>query len=90
DDVADATFDVKENENDVYVSANESDKSDDKKHDEKAKRDDKGKSPVDSPTEVRDLRDEFEEFYSNSTNRVNAVSVPVNAASPNPTNNTTS
>nr|GEV81703.1 retrovirus-related Pol polyprotein from transposon TNT 1-94 [Tanacetum cinerariifolium] len=50
DDVADATFDVKENENDVHVSANGSDKTGNKKHDEKAKRYDKGKSPVDSPT----------------------------------------
>nr|GEV47766.1 hypothetical protein [Tanacetum cinerariifolium] len=90
DDVVDAAFDVKENETDVYVSANGSDKSDTKKHDEKAKRDDKGKSPVDSPTRVRDLRAEFEDFSFNSTNRVNAVSAPVNAARPNPTNNTNS
>nr|GFD36568.1 hypothetical protein [Tanacetum cinerariifolium] len=46
----DAAFDVKENENDVYVSPSGSDKIDNKKHDDKAKRDDKGKSPVDSPT----------------------------------------
>nr|GEY62315.1 polynucleotidyl transferase, ribonuclease H fold [Tanacetum cinerariifolium] len=44
DDVADAAFDVKENKNDVYVSANESDKTDNKKHDGKAKRDDNGKN----------------------------------------------
>nr|GEX73680.1 retrovirus-related Pol polyprotein from transposon TNT 1-94 [Tanacetum cinerariifolium] len=44
DDIADAAFDVKENENDVHVSANGSDKIDTKKHDEKAKRDDKGKT----------------------------------------------
>nr|GEU76077.1 reverse transcriptase domain-containing protein [Tanacetum cinerariifolium] len=50
DDVADAAFDVKENKNDVHISANGSDKSDNKKHDEKAKRDDKGKSHVDSLT----------------------------------------
>nr|GEW61892.1 hypothetical protein [Tanacetum cinerariifolium] len=37
-------IDVTENENDVYVFANESDKTDNKKHDEKAKRDDKGKN----------------------------------------------
>nr|GEX26457.1 putative ribonuclease H-like domain-containing protein [Tanacetum cinerariifolium] len=43
DDVVDAALDVKENENDVHVSANESDKTNNKKHDEKAKRDDKGK-----------------------------------------------
>nr|GEU83018.1 hypothetical protein [Tanacetum cinerariifolium] len=89
-DVDDAAFDVKENKNDVYVSANGSTKTDNKKHDEKAKRDDKGKCYVDSPTGVRDLSAEFKEFSSNSTNRVNAVSEPVNAVGPNSTNNTNS
>nr|GEU71995.1 hypothetical protein [Tanacetum cinerariifolium] len=87
-DVADAAFDVKENENDVHVSPSGSDKTDNKKHDEKAKRDDKGKSPVDSPIGVRDLRFEFEEFSYNSTNRVNAASAPVTVAGLNPINNT--
>nr|GEU61916.1 hypothetical protein [Tanacetum cinerariifolium] len=90
DDVANVVFDVKENENDVHVFANGSDKTDTKKHDEKAKRDDKGKSHVDSPTRVRDLRAEFKEFYFNSTNRVNDVSAPVTTAEPNPTHNTNS
>nr|GEU29437.1 putative ribonuclease H-like domain-containing protein [Tanacetum cinerariifolium] len=89
-DVADDAFEVKENENDVYVSADESDKTDKKKHDEKAKRDDKEKSLVDSLKGVRDLRAEFEEFSFNSTNRVNAVSEPINAVRPNPTNSTNS
>nr|GEY06640.1 hypothetical protein [Tanacetum cinerariifolium] len=89
DDVVDAAFDVKENENDVYVSANGSDKTDNK-HDEKAKRYDKGKSLVDSLIRVRDLRAKFEKFSFNSSNRVNAVSAPVNAAGPNPTNSTNS
>nr|GEY02364.1 hypothetical protein [Tanacetum cinerariifolium]GEY06736.1 hypothetical protein [Tanacetum cinerariifolium] len=70
DDVDDATFDVKENENDVHVSTNGSYKPDNKKHDEKAKGDDKGKSLVDSLTGVRDLRAELEEFSFNSSNRV--------------------
>nr|GEV45561.1 ribonuclease H-like domain-containing protein [Tanacetum cinerariifolium] len=61
-----------------------------KKHDDKVKRDDKGKSHVDSPTGVRDLRAEFKEFSFNNTNRVNAVSAPVNAVGPNLTNNTNS
>nr|GEX26598.1 hypothetical protein [Tanacetum cinerariifolium] len=90
DDVADAAFDVKEIENDVHVSANESDKNDNKKHDEKAKRDDKGKSHVDSLIGVRDLRVEFEEFSFNSSNRDNDVSAPVNAVGPNLTNSTNS
>nr|GFC98809.1 hypothetical protein [Tanacetum cinerariifolium] len=88
DDVADAAFGVKENKNDVHVSANGSDKSANKKHDAKAKRDDKGKSHVDSPIGVRDLRAEFKEFSFNSSNRVTADSAPVNAAGPNPTNKT--
>nr|GEW43109.1 hypothetical protein [Tanacetum cinerariifolium] len=83
-------FDVKENENDVHVSANGSDKSDNKKHDKNTKRDDKGKYLVDSLTRVRDLRAEFEEFSFNSSNKVTAVSASVNATGPNPTNSTNS
>nr|GEW62218.1 hypothetical protein [Tanacetum cinerariifolium] len=79
-----------ENKNNVPVSANRSDNTDSKKHDEKAKRDDKGKSLVNSLTGVKDLRAEFEEFSFNSSNRVNAVSTPVNAAGPNPTSSTNS
>nr|GEZ12792.1 hypothetical protein [Tanacetum cinerariifolium] len=90
DDVADDAFEVKENDNDVHVSAHESDKTDKKKHYEKAKRDDKGRIHVDSITRVKDLRAEFKEFSFNSTNRVNAVSEPFNAARPNPTNSTNS
>nr|GEV67214.1 copia protein [Tanacetum cinerariifolium] len=86
--VVDAAFDVKENESDVHVSPSESDKTDNKKHNGKAKRDDKGKNPVGSPIRVRDLRAEFEEFSFNSTNRVNAVSAPVTATGPNLTNST--
>nr|GEV47632.1 ribonuclease H-like domain-containing protein [Tanacetum cinerariifolium] len=84
----DVAFDVKENENDVHVFPSGSDKTNNKKHDDKAKRDDKGKSPVDSPIRVRDLRAEFKEFSFNSTNRVNAVSAPINVVGPNPTNST--
>nr|GEW28634.1 putative ribonuclease H-like domain-containing protein [Tanacetum cinerariifolium] len=87
-DVADAAFDVKENENELHVFPTRIDKT--KKHNEKAKRDDKGKSLVDSPTGVKDLRAEFEEFSINSTNRVNAVSAPITAGGPNLTNNTNS
>nr|GEZ69745.1 uncharacterized mitochondrial protein AtMg00810-like [Tanacetum cinerariifolium] len=90
DDVADVAFDVKENDNDAYVSTIGSDKSDNKKHDAKAKRDDKGKSHVDSLTGVRDLRAEFEEFSFNSSNRVNAVSASVNAVGLNSTNSSNS
>nr|GEV99699.1 putative ribonuclease H-like domain-containing protein [Tanacetum cinerariifolium] len=85
---ADAAFDVKENENEVHVSPSSSDKI--KKHDEKAKRAAKGKSLVDLSTGVRDLRDEFEEFFVNSTNRVNAASTPVTVVGLNSTNSTNS
>nr|GFC92839.1 hypothetical protein [Tanacetum cinerariifolium] len=88
DDVADDTFDVKENENDVHVFTNGSHKTDIKKHNKKSQRDDKGRSLVDSPIGVKDLRAEFEEFTFNSTKRINAVSAPVNVARPNPTNST--
>nr|GEW70747.1 putative ribonuclease H-like domain-containing protein [Tanacetum cinerariifolium] len=57
---ADAAFDVKENESKVYVSPSSSDKP--KKHDEKAKKEAKGKSPIDLFTGVRDLSDEFKNF----------------------------
>nr|GEV11889.1 hypothetical protein [Tanacetum cinerariifolium] len=86
DDVVDVAFDVKEKENDVHVPPSESDKTNSKKHNEKAKSNDKGKSHVDSFTGVKDLRAKFEEFSSNSTNRVNAVSAPVTAVGLNLTN----
>nr|GEU36942.1 hypothetical protein [Tanacetum cinerariifolium] len=38
-------------------------------------------------TGIRDLIDEFEEFFVNNTNRVNAASAPVTTVGPNPTNN---
>nr|GEX23997.1 putative ribonuclease H-like domain-containing protein [Tanacetum cinerariifolium] len=85
---ADAAFDVKENENEVYVSPSSSDKP--KKHDEKAKREAKGKSHVDLSIRVRDLSDEFEKFSINSTNMVNAASAPVTVVRPNLTNSTNS
>nr|GEX88957.1 hypothetical protein [Tanacetum cinerariifolium] len=85
---ADVGFDVKENENEVYVSPSSSDKS--KKHDQKTKREAKGKNLIDLSTRVRDLRDEFKEFSFNITDRVNAANAPVNAIGPNLTNNTNS
>nr|GEU38623.1 putative ribonuclease H-like domain-containing protein [Tanacetum cinerariifolium] len=84
----DAAFDDKENESEVHVSPSSSDKT--KKHDEKAKREAKGKSPIDLSTGVRDLSDEFEEFFVNNTNKVNAASAPVTAVSLNSTNSTNS
>nr|GFC65930.1 hypothetical protein [Tanacetum cinerariifolium] len=75
---ADAAFDVKENESEVYVSPSRSNKP--KKHDEKAKREAKGKSLVDFSTGVRDLSDEWKNFL---TNIFNAAGSSNNAVSPN-------
>nr|GEV57795.1 hypothetical protein [Tanacetum cinerariifolium] len=85
---ADAALDDKKNDSAVYVSPSSSDKP--KKHDEKAKREAKGKSLVDLSTGVRALNDRFEEFSINSTNRVNTASAPVIAVGPNSTNSTNS
>nr|GEW88157.1 hypothetical protein [Tanacetum cinerariifolium] len=85
---ADAAFDVKDYEPEVYVSPSSSDTP--KKHDEKAKREAKGKSPKDLSTRVRDLSDEFEKVSVNNTNKVNAASAPVTAVGPNSTNSANS
>nr|GEV50181.1 hypothetical protein [Tanacetum cinerariifolium] len=81
-----AAFEVKEPDFEVHVSPSSSDKT--KKHNEKTKREAKGKSPVELSIGVRDLSDEFEEFSDNSTNEVNATSTPVTAVGPNLTNST--
>nr|GEV22807.1 hypothetical protein [Tanacetum cinerariifolium] len=86
--VFDVAFDVKENESEVHDSPSSSDKT--KKHDEKTNRKAKGKCLVDLSTGVRNSSDEFEDFSSNSTNRVNAASAPVTAVGPNLTNSTNS
>nr|GEX73055.1 ribonuclease H-like domain-containing protein [Tanacetum cinerariifolium] len=83
---ADTTFKVKQLESKVHVSPSSSAKT--KKHDDKTKRDAKGKSTVELSTGVRNLSEEFEEFSSNSTNEVNAASTPVTVVEPNSTNNT--
>nr|GEV23116.1 hypothetical protein [Tanacetum cinerariifolium] len=83
---ADATFEVKGPESEVYVPPSSSEKT--KKHDDKTKREAKGKSPVDLSTGFRNLSEEFEDFSSNTTSRVNAVSTPVTAFEPNSPNNT--
>nr|GEW65666.1 ribonuclease H-like domain-containing protein [Tanacetum cinerariifolium] len=71
DDVADAAFDVKENENDVHVFANGSDKTNNQKHDEKAKRDDKGKNPSKYPDDP-DMPELEDIVYSDDEEEVGA------------------
>nr|GEV33334.1 reverse transcriptase domain-containing protein [Tanacetum cinerariifolium] len=73
-------------ESEVHVSPNSSAKT--KKHDEKTKREAKGKSHVELSTGVRNLSEEFEDFSSNITNGVNAASTPVTAVESNSTNST--
>nr|GEX09411.1 putative reverse transcriptase domain-containing protein [Tanacetum cinerariifolium] len=74
--VVDAAFDDKETESEVHVSPSSSDKL--KKHDEKAKREAKGKSPVEF-TPVTAVGPNS----TNSTNSFNAVGPSDNAVSPN-------
>nr|GFC84239.1 hypothetical protein [Tanacetum cinerariifolium] len=81
-----AAFKVKEPESKVHVSPSNSAKT--KKHDDKTKREAKGKSHVELSIRVRNLSEEFEDFSSNSTNEVNAASIPVTAVEPNSTNST--
>nr|GEX36887.1 hypothetical protein [Tanacetum cinerariifolium] len=81
-----ATFEVKELESDIHVSPSSSAKT--KKHDEKSTKEAKGKSRVELSIGVRDLSDDFEEFFDNSTNGVNASSTPVTTIGPNSSNRT--
>nr|GFC96858.1 hypothetical protein [Tanacetum cinerariifolium] len=66
---------IKEPESAVHVSPSSCEKT--KKHDAKTKSEAKGKSPVELSTGVRNLSEEFKDFSSASTNRVNAASTPV-------------
>nr|GFA66334.1 putative ribonuclease H-like domain-containing protein [Tanacetum cinerariifolium] len=83
---ADDMFEVKKPKSKVHVSLSSSDKT--KKHDDKTKREAKGKSHVELSIGVRNLSEEFEDFSSNITNGVNAASTPVTAVEPNSTNST--
>nr|GEW15422.1 putative ribonuclease H-like domain-containing protein [Tanacetum cinerariifolium] len=83
---ADATFKVKEPESEVHVSPSSSAKT--KKHDEKTKREARGKSHVELSTGARNLIEEFEDFSDNSINRDNAASTSVLAVGQNSTNST--
>nr|GEW48872.1 reverse transcriptase domain-containing protein [Tanacetum cinerariifolium] len=82
----DTTFEVKEPESEVHVSPSSSAKT--KKHDDKTNKEAKGKSPVELSTEVRNLSEEFEDFFDNSINGVNAASTSVLDVRQNSTNNT--
>nr|GEU48623.1 ribonuclease H-like domain-containing protein [Tanacetum cinerariifolium] len=80
-------FDEKKPESEVNVSPSSSAQS--KKHDDKTKKEAKGKSPVESFTGYRNLSAEFKDFYDNSINVVNATGtlvLTVGQISPNSTN----
>nr|GEW81208.1 putative ribonuclease H-like domain-containing protein [Tanacetum cinerariifolium] len=79
-------FKVKKPESEVYVSPSSSAKT--KKHDDKTKREAKGKNHVELSTGFRKLIKEFEDFTNNRTNKVNAASTPVLTVGQNLTNNT--
>nr|GEV81284.1 putative ribonuclease H-like domain-containing protein [Tanacetum cinerariifolium] len=64
-------FDAKKPESEVNVSPSSSAQS--KKHDDKIKKEAKGKSPVESFIRYRDLSAKFEDFFDNSINEVNAA-----------------
>nr|GEX20147.1 hypothetical protein [Tanacetum cinerariifolium] len=89
----DATFEVKEPEfevekpqSEVHVSSSSSAQT--KKHDDKTKREAKGKSPVKLSTRYRSLSAEFEDFSNNNINEVNAAGTPVPAVGQISTNST--
>nr|GEY08093.1 hypothetical protein [Tanacetum cinerariifolium] len=89
----DVAFEVKEPEfkgrkpqSEVYVSLSSSAQT--KKHDNKTKREAKGKSPVESSTGYRNLSTEFEDFSDNRINEVNVVDSLVPAVGQISTNST--
>nr|GEW93989.1 putative ribonuclease H-like domain-containing protein [Tanacetum cinerariifolium] len=89
----DATFEVKKPkfegrkpESEVHVYPSSSAKT--KKHDDKTKRETKGKSPVELSTGYRNLSAKFEDFSDNSINEVNGASTLVPTVGKISTNNT--
>nr|GEY88039.1 putative ribonuclease H-like domain-containing protein [Tanacetum cinerariifolium] len=84
--VKEPEFEGKKAESKVYVSPSSSAKR--KKHDDKTKREAKGKSPVKLSTGFRNLSEKFEDFFDNSINEVNAASTPVPAVWQISTNST--
>nr|GEZ15025.1 retrovirus-related Pol polyprotein from transposon TNT 1-94 [Tanacetum cinerariifolium] len=89
----DAAFQVKKPElegekpeSEVHVSPSSSDQT--KKHDDKTKREAKGKSPVELSTKYRNLSTEFEDFSDNSINKVNTADSLVHTVGKISTNST--
>nr|GEU42689.1 ribonuclease H-like domain-containing protein [Tanacetum cinerariifolium] len=79
-------FEGRKPKSEVHVSPSSSAQT--KKHDDKTKREAKGKSHVESLTRYRNLSVEFEDFSDNSINEVNAADSLVPAVGQISTNNT--
>nr|GEZ19983.1 copia protein [Tanacetum cinerariifolium] len=79
-------FDVKKPESKVILSPSSSAQS--KEQDDKTKKEDKGKSHVESVTGYRDLNAEFKDCSENSSNEVNTASSTVSIIGKNSLNNT--
>nr|GEU56764.1 hypothetical protein [Tanacetum cinerariifolium] len=84
--VTEPEFEVEKPESEVHVSPSNSAKT--KKHDDKTKREAKGKSPIESSTGFINLSEEFEDFSDNSINELNATSTLVPAVGQISTNST--
>nr|GEU55206.1 putative ribonuclease H-like domain-containing protein [Tanacetum cinerariifolium] len=79
-------FEERKPESEVYVSPSSGAQI--KKHDDKTKREAKGKSLVESSTGYRNLSAKFEDFFDNSINEVNAADSSVPVVGQISTNNT--
>nr|GEV41298.1 hypothetical protein [Tanacetum cinerariifolium] len=79
-------FDAKKHESEVILSPSSSAQS--RKQDDKTKKEAKGKSHVESFTGYRDLNAEFNDFFNNSSNEVNAAGSIVPTVRQNSLNNT--
>nr|GEV61557.1 hypothetical protein [Tanacetum cinerariifolium] len=73
-------FEGRKPESEVHVSLSSSAQR--KKHDDKTKKEAKGKSLVESLTRYRNLSAEFEDFFDNSINEVNATGNSITAVGP--------
>nr|GEY95380.1 uncharacterized mitochondrial protein AtMg00810-like [Tanacetum cinerariifolium] len=82
----DATFEVEKPKSKVHVSPSSSAQT--KKHDDKTKKEAKGKSLVQLSTGYRNLSTKFKDFSDNSINEVNAVGTLVPTVGQISTNNT--
>nr|GEX92980.1 retrovirus-related Pol polyprotein from transposon TNT 1-94 [Tanacetum cinerariifolium] len=79
-------FEGRKPESEVYVSPSSGAQT--KKHDDKTKREAKGKKPIESSTGYRNLSAEFEDFSNNSINEDNATGTLVPAVGQISTNST--